>query len=135
MKYKSILTFFGTFSLILATNTTVLGHNYPIFTDSNCVRSIVGESAGEPYKTKLGIACVIRNRGSLQGVYGYSNSKMIDKQSIKIFNDCKRAWAESLTNNIVPTAKYWGGPMDISYFEIKLHKKPILTIGKTRFYN
>ena len=41
--------------------------------DSLAVRAILGEGANQSYETKLAIACCIRNRGSLQGVYGVSN--------------------------------------------------------------
>ena len=102
--------------------------------DSNqCVRAIVGEASGEPYKCQVAIGAVIRNRGSLKGVYGL-NAPHVNKESPATFNKAAKAWAESATNDVTRGCSMWGGIIDDHYFQGKLHLKPVMTIGKTRFY-
>lgn len=101
--------------------------------NKKAVAAIVGEAAGESYKCKLAIACVIRNRGSLQGVYGV-NAKHNATEPPKIWAEAFKAWNQSKTNDITGGCMFWGGKMDIPYFEVKLKKAPVLIINGTRFY-
>lgn len=124
------------FSIVLAIFGIILpisARNYPNYNDSNCIRAIVGEAGGGKLNEMVGIGCVIRNRGSLQGVYGYY-SKMVDKQPNYVFVKAKKAWEMSATNDVTNGCKFWGGKMDKSYFETKLKKKPYMVIGGTTFY-
>jgi hypothetical protein len=74
--------------------------------DSLAVRAIVGEAAGEDYKGMLAIACAIRNRGTLQGVYGvYAEHN--NKEPLWVWTSAKRAWKESETCDIVCGATDW----------------------------
>lgn len=98
------------------------------------VRAIIGEAANQSYQAKLGIACVIRNRGSLQGIYGGKNTRMIDTQPKYIWAQARKAWVASATIDVTHGCKYFGGTIDDTYFFNKLHKTPALTIGHTRFY-
>jgi hypothetical protein len=103
--------------------------------DSKAVNTILGEAAGESYQGKLAIACVIRNRGSIQGFYGANRPQVwYDKQGKKALADCQKAWSESATNDITHGCNLEGGKIDDNYFLIKLKLKPVMTIGNQRFY-
>ena len=54
----------------LALTQTLHAHDRAPIPDAQAVRAIVGEAAGESFEGKLAIACAIRNRGNLHGVYG-----------------------------------------------------------------
>lgn len=100
--------------------------------DEQAIEAIYGESCGEPYKAKLGVAAVIRSRGSLKGVYGL-HSKQLAHPDAKAMADCRKAWLESATNDITGGCFHFGGRIDDNYFS-KVGMKPVLTIGNTRFY-
>ena len=101
--------------------------------DNQAVRAILGEGANQPYAAKLAIACVIRNRGSLRGVYGITN-ELPQHCSARMRNDALRAWRESATHDVTGGCKYFGCPTDAWYFVGKLHFHPVMTIGTTTFY-
>lgn len=67
----------------------------PGMSESQAIRAIVGEAACQSYRSKLAIAIGIRNRGTLKGVLGYKNIKMINKQSAKVWEEARKAWRES----------------------------------------
>lgn len=101
-------------------------------TDTNrIIHAVVMEASGEPYLAQVGICAVIRNRGnSLQGIYG-DKAKRYEAQTV--YAQVRKAWNESATNDPTHGCKYFGGKIDDAYFK-KLGKKPVLTIGNTRFY-
>lgn len=100
-------------------------------TDTNrIIHAVVMEASGEPYLAQVGICAVIRTRGSLNGIYG-DKAKRVESQTV--YAQVRKAWIESATNDPTHGARYFGGVIDDAYFK-KLGKKPILTIGHTRFY-
>ena len=100
---------------------------------NDCVRAVIGEGAGEPYKCQVALCAVIRNRGSLKGIYGF-NSKHINREPKYIFKQVNRAWLESAKYDPTHGANMFGGICDDWYFINKLKLRPIMTIGHTRFY-
>jgi hypothetical protein len=80
---------------------------------SRAVNAIIGESEGEPYKGKLAVACAIRNRGTLKGVYGEKAPRVTKKlYSAKIKADSERAWDESESASacqFIDGADHWEG--------------------------
>lgn len=99
---------------------------------SEIIHAVVMEASGEPYLAKVGICAVIRARGnSLKGVYG---SKATRKESAAAYASAEKAWGESATNDVTHGCDMFGGVCDDKYFQGKLHLKPILTVGQTRFY-
>jgi hypothetical protein len=63
---------------------------------TRAVNAIIGEAEGETYDGKLAVACAIRNRGTLQGVYGERSPRVTKhKYGAKVFVDAVRAWEES----------------------------------------
>ena len=97
----------------------------------DCVNAVVGEASGEPYLAKVAVAAVIRNRMSLNGIYGVHTKH---HESAKVYAICRQAWLESATNDPTHGCNMFGGAIDDWYFQHKLHLQPVLTIGHTRFY-
>jgi hypothetical protein len=80
---------------------------------SRAVSAIIGEAEGESYNGKLAVACAIRNRGSLRGVYGEKAHRVIKNlYSAKIKSDSERAWDESESASacqFIDGADHWEG--------------------------
>lgn len=96
-------------------------------------RAIIGEAASENYQTKLAIASAIRNRGTLAGVLGYRNWKMVARQPESVFEAANRAWSESKTNNTVHGATHFEcRRFKTPYWARRL--KPVATVGRFDFY-
>lgn len=74
--------------------------------ETEAVRAIVGEAANQGYRGMLGVAGAIRNRGTLQGVYG-GRSPMPDRQPDWVWEQARAAWRESATNDITLGATHW----------------------------
>lgn len=67
------------------------------YTDEQAIKSIIGEAENQGQIGMLYVACAIRNRGTLSGVYG-SHSKRVLKElySSKTYIQSTWAWAESI---------------------------------------
>jgi hypothetical protein len=99
----------------------------------DAVRAILGEAANQPYRAMLGIAAVIRNRGSLQSVYGLGNLRAQHAPE-SVQAAAARAWQESANHDITGGCKYFGCPQDREYFVEELHFHPVAKIGAITFY-
>ena len=73
--------------------------------DNLAIRAIVGEASGEGYSGMLYVAIGLRNRGTLQGVYGL-NAKHVDKEPQWVWKLAEKAWAESEYNRL-HTGTHW----------------------------
>jgi hypothetical protein len=100
--------------------------------DNLAVRAIIGEAASEGYHGMLAVACGIRNRGTLKGVYGL-NAKHVDHEPAWVWDLARKAWAESATKDIVNGSGDWES---IDYPRPYWAKGMIITtrIGKHLFY-
>lgn len=67
--------------------------------DNKAIRAIIGEASNQGYQGMLAVAVGIRNRGSLQGVYGLQ-AKHVDKEPQWVFESARRAWKESAHNHL-----------------------------------
>lgn len=74
--------------------------------DDLAVRAIMGEASGEGYKGMLAVAGAIRNRQSLNGVYGL-HAKHSQHESKATWDLARKAWAESATQDITGAATHW----------------------------
>lgn len=104
--------------------------------DISAVRAILGEASGEGYRGMLAVACAIRNRKTLKGVYGV-HAKHVDQQSKKVWQQAKQAWKESQHNDITKGASGWGNKEDLKKFKKeKWWKNATVTtqIGNHYFY-
>lgn len=64
--------------------------------DNNAIMAIIGEAENQGYEGMYAVACAIRNRGTLKGVYGYKAPRVVKKlYSKKIAEQAERAWYES----------------------------------------
>ena len=93
-------------------------------TEEKAVRAELGEAENQGYDGMLAIACAIRHRGSLRGVYGYKAIKLVNghyyrgKRQIgyKAVQDAKTAWVESSQVDTVNGATGWGNEADLNKF-------------------
>ena len=93
-------------------------------TEEKAVRAELGEAENQGYDGMLAIACALRHRGSLRGVYGYKAIKLVNghyyrgKRQIgyKAVQDAKTAWVESSQVDTVNGATGWGNEADLNKF-------------------
>jgi hypothetical protein len=99
--------------------------------DSQAVAAIIGEG-GQTLRTQTLIACVIRNRGSLRGVYGASNP-VVARASTKVKATALAAWQASARADLTHGLKFFGCAGDATYFRhIGLH--PAMVSGAITFW-
>ena len=67
--------------------------------DTQAIKAIMGEASNQGYQGMLAVAVGIRNRGTLQGVYGLK-AKHIYKEPRWVWDLAGKAWQESKTNRI-----------------------------------
>jgi hypothetical protein len=74
--------------------------------EADAVRAIIGEAANQGKDGMLAVACAIRNRGNLKGVFGL-NAKFVDDQPQWVWDHARAAWAESATHDVTDGATSW----------------------------
>ena len=104
---------------------------------ARAVNAIIGEAEGESQKGKVAVACAIRNRGTLKGVYG-EKAPRVTKQlySAKVKSDAQKAWNESADQqacSFIDGADHWEGTKFKTPYWAK-GMKVTATIGSQRFY-
>jgi len=67
--------------------------------EAQAIRAIIGESSSQGEKGMFAVACAIRNRGTLKGVYGV-NAKHVDSEPQWVWEMAKKVWKESEFNRI-----------------------------------
>jgi hypothetical protein len=97
--------------LILFMARIAVGAAVPI-SESDAVRAIVGEAAGQPYIVKLGVAEAIHNRGTLAGVYGLTAAHNRTEPAW-VWRDGRRAWEQSKNTRITQGATHFGNRADV----------------------
>ncbi len=103
-----------------------------VIQDSQATNAIVGEAGSECWAAQVAVASAIRNRGSLQGVYGVGNP-VVSKASAKVRARAFRAWKASAQGNAAHGLKFFGCKSDAPYFKaIGLH--PAMQIGAITFW-
>lgn len=105
------------------------------FSDGEAIKSIIGEAENQHYSGMLAIACAIRNRHTLEGVYGLKAPRVVNhKYSANTFRKAKLAWSNSKDYDVTNGATHWenvnafGKP-----YWIKSMKMTVI-IGDHRFY-
>jgi len=71
------------------------------------VRAIIGEAAGRSFAEKLAIAGAIRNANGKHLLRGLDNNRMIDAQPNWVWQDARRAWQQSFTNDLSRGGTYF----------------------------
>lgn len=74
--------------------------------DDLAVRAILGEASNQGFDGMLAVASALRNRGTLQGVYGLK-AKHVDRQPAKVWEQARKAWTTSATRSTVGKATHW----------------------------
>ncbi len=72
------------------------------------VNAIIGEAENQGYEGMLAVACAIRNRGTLKGVYGEKAPRVVHHKYSKHTLDLAiKAWAEATIHDITNGATHW----------------------------
>lgn len=127
MKIKFLLAIF----LLCSTNCFAES----AFTEANIIKALAGEAGGQSMDELVAHAHAIRNRGSLEGVYGFKA-----KVTPTALKRAKKAYAMSrLTPDSVNGADHWLSDYDLSHSRPSLiawrHKAVYkVKIGSTTFY-
>jgi len=74
--------------------------------EPQAVRAIVGEASNQGFDGMLAVACAIRNRGTLDGVYGVKSDR-IYKESKEIVRLARLAWQQSESVDVTDKATHW----------------------------
>ncbi len=77
--------------------------------DDKAILSIIGEAENQGLKGMKAVAHAIRNRGTLRGVCGFKNPRVVeDKFSMAIYQKASRAWHESeVEEDFTGGADHW----------------------------
>ena len=65
----------------------------PKYTDEQAIKVVLGEARGEGWEGMYAVACAIRNRGTLKGVYGATAS--MEEIGPELYQQASRAWYNS----------------------------------------
>ena len=98
------------------------------------VKAVLGEAEGEGYQGMLAVACAIRNRGTLRGVYGLQAHRTYSSRTIAL---AEKAWAASAHVDVTNGATGWGNASDLVEFKKHSwwrHCKITAHIGHHWFY-
>lgn len=76
--------------------------------EKQAVLAIIGEAENQGQMGMLAVACAIRNRGSLKGIFGMRSSRVVQhKYSKEIYEDALKAWRDSANHDITRGATHW----------------------------
>lgn len=72
------------------------------------ILAIIGEAENQGFKGMLAVACAIRNKGNLHGVYGSISKRVVKhKYSDTTYSLAVMAWDESARRDITHGANHW----------------------------
>lgn len=106
--------------------------------EEQAIKAIIGEALPD-YDSMYAIACAIRNRGTLQGVYGVS-SKQAQHPPSFIYQRANKAWVVSTDDgDVVKGATHWLSDYDIKHCNplktaFRFQMQETAYIGQTHFY-
>ena len=80
--------------------------------DQQSIKAIIGEAENQGHDGMLAVACGIRNRGTLKGVFGLHAPRVRKHLYSELtYNEAQYVWNESLNiiecDNIIHGAQYW----------------------------
>jgi hypothetical protein len=101
-------------------------------TTRQAVDAIIGEAGDQSFTTQVAVACAIRNRGTLQGVYGLNNP-VVQKATPRVRAKALRAWQASARQDIVKGCKFFGCPADAPAL-LSYGLQPVCMSGAITFY-
>lgn len=101
-----ILVWAGILAIIIFSTFSCERAGAEVIKKEDAVKAIIGEASNQGYRGMLAVACGIRNRGTLKGIYGLK-AKHIYKEPMWVWDMARRAWKESEHNDIVFGATNW----------------------------
>jgi len=124
--------------LILTLGLFVCGNAYAEIPDEQAIKALIGEAGGQSYQELYAHACALRNRNTLEGVYGI-RSKQVALASGKTWQRVSRAWYESVDGlDVTGGATHWLSEYDLENCSHNADWRftMIMTgkIGQTYFY-
>ena len=135
-RIKTLSLLFLTVLLVFFSLSCAQAGQYTI-THDKAVKSIIGEAEGESFQGKLAIACGIRNRGHLKGVYGlYAKRVQKHQYSNKVQKDATNAWnlsQDRASCAFIKGSSYWEGTAFKTPYWAK-NMELVAVIGNQRFY-
>lgn len=97
---------FGT----LLIGVILIGSCRPVhaYTDEEAIKAVIGEAENQGYEGMLAVACAIRNRDTLKGVYGLQAKRVLNHSySQKTLELARSAYNQSLKHDITNGATHW----------------------------
>lgn len=92
--------------LIIMLASWVLHADAAQIKDEEAIRAVLGEARGEGYRGMYAVACAIRNRGHLKGVYGLRAS--MPDLTPDLWQKASKAWFSSLSGpDVTNGATHW----------------------------
>ena len=95
------------------------------YTEKQAIKAIIGEAENQGKEGMLAVACAIRNRGTLKGVYGLNAPRVRNHlYTARIYAQAAQAWADSAQTDITHGATAWenilafGKPYWYDQFEV-----------------
>lgn len=84
-----------------------------VIPQEKAIKAIIGEAENQGYTGMLSVACALRNRGTLKGVYGLNAPRVkAHKYSPSTYAMAQKAWLESAKRDITNGATGWGNGQD-----------------------
>lgn len=139
--------------LVIMASTELEERIYPVvyaaqIKDEEAIRAVIGEDSSS-YLGMYAVACAIRNRGSLNGVYGLKavqkhgnrlvrvhskTGRVVEVINGQTYSLASRAWAMSEKGpDVVRGSKQWeGAKLKAPYWESDFRHSVI--VGENRFY-
>lgn len=107
-KFFRGLFFAGVFAAIIFGLLMFVFHGtaHAEVSDDLAVKAIMGEASNQGYDGMLAVACAIRNRGHLRGVFGV-RAKHIYKEPKWVWDQARKAWKESAKRDVTCGADHW----------------------------
>lgn len=76
--------------------------------DTDAIKAIIGEAENQGYDGMLAVACAIRNRHTLNGVFGIRGNRVRNKlYSTETLQYATKAWHDSDEHDITNGATHW----------------------------
>ena len=141
MKHKHKIWLAAVFLIIF---NTYKGYALEVKDETAC-HCLLGEARGEVakygYNSLLAVAEAIRNRGTLQGVYGcrakFNQKDILYMRRIGLYELALKAWNESENTNLTKGAQYWGSTLVDTKWILTMKKagyKMTYRIGNQEYY-
>lgn len=110
-----------------------VGHAAEI-NDADAIKAIMGEASNQGFEGMTAIGEAIRNRGSLNGVYGLT-ARHIYKEPSWVWVQAEKAWKASKTSNLTHGSRHWENIRAFGTPYWAKGHQPVVTIKDHAFYN